>query len=140
MKSARNRGRFPLRHAVEGEKWMSSLVSALQSMNPFVLLLIAIATEISGTTALRASAGFTRFGPSAVVVVSYLLSFFLYSQVLKQIPMGVAYALWAGLGTAGVVAVGVLVWRDTLSLWQVLGIVLVLTGAVLLNAFTPTNE
>jgi len=108
-------------------------------MNPFVLLLFAIATEISGTSALRVSAGFTRLGPSAVVVVSYLLSFYLYSQVLKQIPMGVAYAIWAGLGTAGVVIIGVLVWHDALSVWQVLGIALVVAGAVMLNAFTPTG-
>jgi small multidrug resistance pump len=121
------------------EHAMNSLVAALQPMNPFVLLLIAIATEISGTTALRTSAGFTRLAPSALVVMSYLLSFFLYSQVLKQIPMGVAYAIWAGVGTAGVVITGVLVWHDALSVWQVLGIVLVVAGAVMLNAFTATN-
>jgi len=111
----------------------------LQAIPPFALLMIAIATEIVGTTALRLSAGFTKLGPSLVVVAGYLLSFFLYAQVLKQIPMGVAYAIWAGLGTAGVVVIGVLVWHDALSIWQVLGIVLVVAGAVLLNAFTPTG-
>jgi small multidrug resistance pump len=111
----------------------------LQAVNPFVLLGIAIATEIAGTSALRVSAGFTRLWPSVLVVVSYLLSFFLFSQVLKQIPMGVAYAIWAGVGTAGVVLVGVLVWRDQISLWQLLGIALVVAGAVILNAFTPTS-
>ena len=116
---------------------MGSIGSLLGSLNPFVLLLIAIATEISGTTALRVAAGFTRFWPSVLVVVSYVLSFYLYSLVLKQIPMGVAYAIWAGLGTAGVVLIGVLVWRDQLSVWQILGMVLVVVGAVLLNAFTP---
>ena len=108
-------------------------------MNPFVVLMMAIACEIVGTSALRMSAGFTRLWPSAVVVITYLLSFFLYSQVLKQLPMGVAYAIWAGLGTAGVIVVGVLVWHDTLNLWQILGIVLVVAGAVMLNAFTSTG-
>ena len=108
-------------------------------MNPFALLGIAIATEIAGTSALRVSSGFTRLWPSVTVVVSYILSFFLYSQVLTQIPMGVAYAIWAGVGTAGVVLVGVLVWHDALSFWQVLGIVLVAVGAVMLNAFTPAG-
>jgi small multidrug resistance pump len=119
---------------------VNTLGTALQSVHPFVLLLVAIATEISGTSALRISAGFTRFWPSAAVVVSYVLSFYLYAQVLKQIPMGVAYAIWAGLGTAGVVVVGVLVWRDTLNFWQIFGIVLVVAGAVMLNAFTPTGS
>lgn len=118
---------------------MKTLVTLLESMNPFVLLMIAIATEIAGTSALRVSTGFTRFLPSLVVIVSYLLSFYLYSLVLKQIPMGVAYAVWAGIGTAGVVIIGVLVWKDQLSPWQVLGIVLIVAGAVLLNAFTPTG-
>ena len=74
------------------------------------------------------------------MVVSYILSFFLYSQVLKQIPMGVAYAIWAGVGTAGVVLIGILVWRDQISLWQLLGMALVVLGAIILNAFTPTSD
>jgi small multidrug resistance pump len=117
---------------------LNQVSGALQAMNPFALLAIAIAIEIIGTSALRVSDGFTRLWPSAVVVVSYLLSFFFYSQVLKQIPMGVAYAIWAGVGTAGVVLIGVLVWRDQISLWQIAGIVLVVIGAVMLNASTPT--
>lgn len=116
---------------------MGALANLLQSLNPFVLLLVAITTEIAGTTALRMSAGFTRLGPSAGVVVSYILSFYLYSLVIKRLPMGVAYAVWAGLGTAGVVLIGVLVWRDQLSIWQIFGIMLVVAGAVMLNAFTP---
>lgn len=119
---------------------MSQIVGLLESMNPFALLLIAIATEITGTSALRVSAGFSKFWPSAFVVVSYVLSFYLYSLVLKSIPMGVAYAIWAGLGTVGVVVVGVLVWRDQISTWQILGIALVLAGAVMLNAFTPVGS
>jgi multidrug transporter EmrE-like cation transporter len=117
----------------------SPLIALLESMNPFALLLTAIATEICGTTALRVSGGFTRLWPSILVVVAYFLSFYLYSLVLRHIPMGVAYAVWAGLGTVGVVLIGVLVWRDQLSLWQVIGMVLVVVGAVMLNAFTPTN-
>jgi small multidrug resistance pump len=118
---------------------LHQFVGLLQGLNPFALLGIAIATEIVGTSALRVSAGFTRLWPSVVVVASYILSFFLYSQVLKQIPMGVAYAIWAGVGTAGVVLIGVLVWRDPISPWQLLGMALVVIGAVLLNAFTPTS-
>jgi small multidrug resistance pump len=74
------------------------------------------------------------------VVVCYGLSFYLFSVALKQIPIGIAYAIWAGLGTAGVVLVGVLVWREPVSLWQVLGIVLIVVGVVVLNAFTETKS
>jgi small multidrug resistance pump len=73
------------------------------------------------------------------VVVSYILSFFLYSQVLKRIPMGVAYAVWAGVRTAGVVLVGAPVWRDQISPWQLLGMILIVIGAAMLNAFTPAS-
>ena len=117
---------------------LNQLITLLQALNPFALLGIAIACEIVGTSALRVSAGFTRFWPSLAVVVCYLLSFFLYAQVLKQIPMGVAYAIWAGVGTAGVVVIGMLVWRDQITPWQFLGMALVVIGAVILNAFTPT--
>ena len=109
-------------------------------MNPFVILLIAITSEIIGTHALRLSSGFTKLWPSLLVVVCYGLSFYLFSQALKQIPIGVAYAIWAGLGTAGVVIVGVLVWHEPLSWWQILGIVLIVVGVVVLNAFTETKS
>jgi small multidrug resistance pump len=119
---------------------VNAIDSLIQSMNPFVVLMVAIATEIAGTTALRVSSGFTKLWPSAIVVVSYILSFYLYAQVLKRIPMGIAYAIWAGLGTVGVIVIGVLVWQDKLTIWQIVGIIMVVGGAVMLNAFTPTGE
>jgi small multidrug resistance pump len=115
---------------------MSAIISLLESLNPFVLLLIAIACEVTGTTALRASEGFSRLLPTAWVIVSYVISFYLYSLVLKQIPMGVAYIIWGGLGGVGVVLIGMLVWRDQLTAWQMLGMVLIVAGSVLLNTFT----
>jgi small multidrug resistance pump len=118
---------------------MSSLVTLLESTNPFALLLIAIACEITGTTALRISAGFTKLLPAVWVAVSYLLSFYLYSVVLKHIPMGIAYVIWGGLGGVGVVLIGVLVWHDHIGLWQVIGMMLIVIGTVLLNAVTATT-
>lgn len=118
---------------------MNSLVTLLESMNPFVLLLIAIACEITGTTALRVSQGLSQLWPSGWVAVSYVLSFFLYSLVLKQIPMGIAYVIWGGLGGVGVVLIGMLVWHDQISPLQFFGMVLIVAGTVLLNAFTPTT-
>jgi multidrug transporter EmrE-like cation transporter len=114
---------------------MSTLISSLESINPLMLLLIAIACEITGTTALRVSQGFTRLLPSLWVGVSYIISFYLYSLVLKYIPMGIAYLIWGGLGGAGVVIIGALVWHDRIAPMQILGMVLIVVGTLLLNAF-----
>jgi len=117
---------------------MNSLVTSLESINPFALLLIAIACEITGTTALRVSQGFTRLLPALWVGVSYIISFYLYSLVLKHIPMGIAYVIWGGLGGAGVVLIGALVWHDRIDPMQVVGMVLIVVGTLVLNASAPT--
>lgn len=113
---------------------------SLAASNPFIILLVAIGSEIIGTNSLRASVGFTRFWPSLLVVVCYGLSFYLFSQALKQIPLGVAYAIWAGLGTGGVVLTGVLVWREHIGLWHLLGIGLIVIGVVILNTVSGTDS
>lgn len=117
---------------------MSSLVSSLESINPFVLLLVAIACEITGTTALRVSQGFTRLLPALWVGVSYIVSFYLYSLVLKHIPMGIAYVIWGGLGGVGVVLIGALVWHDRIGPMQIVGMVLIVVGTLVLNVFAST--
>lgn len=117
---------------------MNAFVTWLEALNPFVLLLTAIACEITGTTALRASEGFSKPLPVVWVAVSYALSFYLYAQVLKHLPMGVAYVIWGGLGGVGVVLIGLVVWHDQISFWQVVGMVLIVVGAVMLNVLTPT--
>jgi multidrug transporter EmrE-like cation transporter len=73
------------------------------------------------------------------VAVSYAFSFYLYALVVKQIPMGIAYVIWGGLGGAGVVLIGVLVWHDQIGAWQLLGMVLIVGGTLLVNAFAPAN-
>lgn len=97
----------------------------------FVQLFVAIGCEIVGTTALRASAGFTRVLPILVVCLSYLTSFYFMSQCLRFIPLGVAYATWSGLGTIGIVTLGVLIWNEQITLWRVLGIVLIVAGVIM---------
>lgn len=119
---------------------MNSIVALLESVNPFLLLLIAIACEITGTTALRVSEGFTKLFPSIWVAVRYVLSFYLYALVLKHMPMGIAYVIWGGLGGVGVVLIGMIIWRDSISLWQVVGMVLIALGVVMLNVLTPTTS
>jgi small multidrug resistance pump len=69
------------------------------------------------------------------VVVGYGLSFYLLAQALRQIPLGIAYAIWSGLGTAGAVVAGLLLWRESLNLAGVVGILLIIIGVILLNLF-----
>lgn len=118
---------------------LKSLGSLLESINPFVLLLSAIACEITGTIALRVSEGFTKPLPVVWVAVSYAISFYLYALVLKHMPMGIAYVIWGGIGGVGVVLVGMMLWHDQIGLWQVVGMALILIGTALLNIFTPTT-
>ena len=106
-------------------------------MNPgsMLILLLAILSEVVGTVALKASEGFARLGPNVLVVVGYGLSFYLLAQALRQIPLGIAYAIWSGLGTAGAVVAGILLWRESLNLTGVVGILLIIIGVILLNVF-----
>ena len=78
-------------------------------MKPWLLLLGAIVAEVIGTSALKASEGFTRLGPTAVVVAGYGLAFWLLSITMRSIPVGVAYAAWSGLGIVLIALAGVLV-------------------------------
>ncbi len=106
-------------------------------MNPgsMLILLLAIVSEVVGTVALKASEGFARLGPTLLVVVGYVLTFYFLGLALKQIPLGVAYAIWSGLGTAGAVLAGVLLWRESLSPAGVVGIALIVAGVLILNLF-----
>ena len=100
-----------------------------------LLLLVAILSEVVGTVALKTSDGFARLGPTALVVVGYGLTFYFLGLALKQIPLGVAYAIWSGLGTAGAVLAGVLLWRESLNQAGVIGIALIVAGVLILNLF-----
>ena len=104
-------------------------------MNPTALLflVLAIASEVVGTAGLKASEGFARLGPSALAVLGYALAFYFLAQSLEYLPLGVAYAIWSGLGTLGSVLLGVLIWREVLGPMHVLGIALIVVGVVVLN-------
>jgi small multidrug resistance pump len=110
-------------------------------LNPgaMLILVLAILSEVVGTVALKASEGFARLGPNVLVVVGYGLSFYFLALALKQIPLGVAYAVWSGLGTAGAVVAGILLWRESLTLTGVAGIVLIIAGVILLNLFSGVS-
>lgn len=102
-------------------------------MNTLLILLLAILSEVIGTTALKFSHGFTRLLPSVVVAAGYALSFYLLSVALKTMPLGVAYAIWSGVGLVLTVIVGIVIWNETMDWPRAAGIALILIGIVLIN-------
>jgi small multidrug resistance pump len=102
-------------------------------LSAWLLLALAIGSELVGTTALKASAGFKRPLPSLAVVACYGISFFCLSQSLTVIPLGVAYAIWSGVGIAATALIGAVVFREALTRPRSLGVLLVIAGVVALN-------
>jgi small multidrug resistance pump len=105
----------------------------------YVLLAIAIVAEVIATSALRASDGFTRAVPSAIVVVGYGLSFYLLSLTLRTLPVGIVYAVWSGAGIVLITLVATLLFRQTPDLPAVIGMGLIVSGVVVLNAFSSMS-
>ncbi len=104
-------------------------------MSPWLLLAGAIMAEVGGTLALRASDGFTRAAPSAIVPFAYGFAFFLLSRCLKAgMPLGTAYAVWASLGVVLVAIAGRLLFADALTLRAIVGIGIIIAGVVLVES------
>jgi multidrug transporter EmrE-like cation transporter len=107
-------------------------------MNAWLLLALAIVAEVIGTSALKASEGFTRLAPSGLVMLGYAVSFYCLSLVLRSIPVGVAYAIWSGLGIVLITLVAWVAYGQTVDLAGVLGMALILAGVLVLNLFSKT--
>lgn len=105
-------------------------------MKPWILLAIAILAEVVGTSALKASEGFSRPWPSVVVVLGYAVAFYCLSLVLRSIPVGVAYAIWSGLGIVLITLVAWVVYGQTIDLPALLGMGLIIAGVLVLNLFS----
>jgi small multidrug resistance pump len=107
-------------------------------MNNWIYLAIAILSETVATTALKASAGFTRPGPAALVVVGYGLAFYFLSLTLRTIPLGVAYAAWSGVGIVLITAAGWILYGQKLDAAALAGIALIVAGVLVMNLFSKT--
>ncbi|MEC9431853.1 MAG: SMR family transporter [Pseudomonadota bacterium] len=105
----------------------------------WLYLAIAITGEVVGTAALKSSEGFTRLAPSAVVVAGYAVAFFFLSLTLKQVPVGIAYAVWSGAGTVLITLIGWAVFGQKLDLAALAGIGLIVAGVVVLQAFSDAS-
>lgn len=104
----------------------------------WLFLFAAIVSEVTATSSLKASAGFSKIIPSVVVVIGYALSFYFLSLVLKAIPIGIAYAVWAGLGIVLLALVGWIVFGQALDTPALIGIALILAGVIVMNVFSKT--
>ena len=109
------------------------------TMNPYVLLGIAVIIEVIATTALQYSEGFTNPFPTAVVVIGYLISFYLLSQILSQLPIGPVYATWSAGAIVLIAAIGAVFLGQQLDLAGVAGIALIIGGVYLLNVVSDIS-
>ncbi|BBH70548.1 multidrug resistance protein mmr [Actinoplanes sp. OR16] len=99
----------------------------------YVFLFVAIAAELIGTSLMKATEGFTRLWPTMACLIAYGASFVLLAQAVKGIPVGVAYAIWSGVGTAAIVAIGAVFLGEPVTTVKVAAISLIIAGVVMLN-------
>jgi small multidrug resistance pump len=102
-------------------------------MQSWIILSVAILLEVAGTHCMKLSQGFSRLIPSILIFVFYGLSFVGLTFALKKIDVGIAYAVWAGIGTALIAAIGMLYFKEPLTLVKLVSILLIITGVVGLN-------
>ncbi|QFU03064.1 Multidrug transporter EmrE [Halomonas sp. THAF5a] len=105
----------------------------------YLYLALAIVAEVVATSALKSSAGFTRLWPSLLVLAGYGLAFYLLALVLKTLPVGIAYAFWAGLGIVLVTLVGILVYGEKPDLPALLGLSMIVGGVVVIQVFSSVS-
>lgn len=108
-------------------------------MKTWILLLTAIVCETAATSALKSSEGFTRPGPSLLVVAGYAAAFYCLSLTLKVIPVGIAYAIWSAVGIALVTLVGWIVFGQKLDAPALAGMALIVSGVVLMTVFSDSS-
>lgn len=104
----------------------------------YAYLLAAILCEVIATSALKAAEGFTRLWPSIIVVIGYGLAFYCLSLTLRTIPVGIAYALWSGIGIVLIAVAGWIFYRQPLDMPAIIGMALIVAGVLVINLFSRT--
>jgi len=105
-------------------------------MKTALILFFAILSEVIATTALKLSDGFTRIVPSVIVVIGYGVSFYLLSISLKVLPIGLAYAIWSGVGIVLTIIAGIIIWHESLDWARIIGIIFIILGILIINLFS----
>ncbi|MCB1472343.1 MAG: multidrug efflux SMR transporter [Rhodobiaceae bacterium] len=104
----------------------------------YLYLALAIVAEVIGTSALKASDGFTRLPPTLLVVASYVVAFFFLALAIRQMNVGVAYAIWSGLGIVLITAIGYVYFGERLDFAAWAGLGLIIAGVAVINLFSGT--
>lgn len=107
-------------------------------LTTYATLFTAIVLEVIGTSFLQRSQQFTQIIPTILMGLCYAASFYFLSHVLRSMPLGIAYAIWSGLGMVLVSVIGLLVFGQKLDLPAVLGLALIVTGVIVVNLFSRT--
>ncbi|WP_054955383.1 DMT family transporter [Paenibacillus dakarensis] len=102
-------------------------------MNGYLLLITAILGEVFGSTMLKASNGFKKILPILGIILGYALAFYALSLSLKTIPLGMAYAIWSGVGTALTALIGIIIFKEGFNSKKLLGLILIIGGVIVLN-------
>ncbi|MGN6320993.1 MAG: DMT family transporter [Dyella sp.] len=108
-------------------------------MNAWAYLSLAILAEVIATSALKASSGFSQLWPSIVVIAGYGTAFYCLSLALRSVPLGIAYAIWSGAGTALIALIGVVLYKQRLDAAAICGIGLIIAGVLVLNLFSKSS-
>ncbi|KAA0211901.1 multidrug efflux SMR transporter [Ignavibacteria bacterium CHB1] len=104
----------------------------------YLFLGLAIILEVIGSSFMKVSNGFSKVTPSIVMVVAYLVSFYFLSQALKSIPLGIAYAIWGGLGIVLTAIISVTIFKQSLDLPAIVGIILIVSGVLVMNLLSKS--
>lgn len=105
----------------------------------YLYLTLSIAFEVVGSSFMKASEGFSKWVPSSIVIIAYLTCFYFLSLALKTIPLGIAYAIWGGLGIVLTAIISVVIFKQKLDIPAIVGIVLIVSGVVVMNFFSKTT-
>jgi small multidrug resistance pump len=108
-------------------------------VNAYLSLAIAIVAEVVATSALRASTGFTVLVPSAIAIVGYAVAFYFLSLTLRTMPVGIAYALWSGVGIVLISFAGWLIYKQVLDAPAIIGMALIGAGVIVINLFSKST-
>lgn len=104
----------------------------------FLYLSIAIVAEVAATTALKASDSFTKLGPLVITAIGYAIAFYFLALTLKTVPVGIAYAIWSGLGIVLISLVGWFLFRQSLDMPALIGLALIIAGVLVINLFSKS--
>lgn len=107
-------------------------------MMKYIYLLIAILSEVTATTALKASEQFTRLWPSVIVVLGYASAFYFMSLTLKSIPVGISYAIWSGVGIILISITGYFFYHQKLDTPAIIGMAFIIAGVLIINLFSKS--